>query len=289
MLSGEDFGYLKDEEQNKVAIIAKKAFLIGAVLFSISCFIYITINAYYFVYNAKDGDIAIITSPPEPIKVVEQGDGMAIKDIDKTIYDNIVGNSNLIKENLDKVRVIEQVKTPLATKSDLNKAKVDENRVADRSKISNSAIVVNNPNTEANIHNQGEIIVYEPNKPENNSSGSSVGDMSLISNNKTEPKTKNVGTKAVAKNVGTKAVAKVQIAALSSRNSAIEYWSKLKKSYPKLFSNLDYFISEANLGAKGKFYRLQIGNFRSQIEAENFCRQLILQLREGKANCIIVE
>ena len=270
MLSGEDFGYLKNEEQNKLAIIAKKAFLLGAVLLSISCFVYITINAYYFVYHDKNSDIEVIKSPPQPIKIIEQGDGLVIKNIDKTIYDNIVGNPNLAKENLNNVRVIEQVKTPLVKKNniDLIEADLSDSQVKNNQKISNSAIVVNDTNNS----NQGKMLVYGD--EQNNLSNSAVVDMSLVSNNK--PKSN-------------KGVARVQIAALTNKDSAIRYWHNLKKSHHNLVADLDYFISEANLGAKGTFYRLQIGNFRSQIEAENFCRQFISQLKQSKTNCIIVE
>jgi hypothetical protein len=84
-------------------------------------------------------------------------------------------------------------------------------------------------------------------------------------------------------------MSRVQVAALSSKNSAVEYWSRLKKSYPSLLSNLNYFTSEVNLGKKGTFYRLQIGNFKNQVDAEEFCRKFISQSGKSKADCIIVE
>ncbi len=293
MLSGEDFGYLKNEEQNRATIIAKKALLIGSVLFSVSCFIYITVNAYYFAYHDKESDITVIKSPPEPIKVVEENEGVGIKDMDKTIYDNIVGNRSLARENLNNVKVIDQATAPLVRKHNVEKENLAKTN--DQSPISqirnNAEIVVDSQNNKVSkIDNKandnkandnktrGDMMVY------NSNSKNQVNDASLTS--KKEIATdieKPVVNKAI------KGLSRVQVAALTSRNSAVEYWGRLNKSYPNLLSSLNYFISEVNLGAKGTFYRLQIGNFRSQVDAEDFCRKFISQSGKSKADCIIVE
>jgi cell division septation protein DedD len=282
MLSGEDFGYLKDTEQNRTAIIAKKALLLGSVLFSISCFVYITVNAYYFAYQDKDSNIKVIKSPSEPIKVISEDDGVSVKDIDKTIYDNIVGNRNAYRENFNNVKVIEQVAAPLVKKrtSNLNQEDTetknidDKNKIVVSSKINNSPIVADNQPKQP----KDEMVFYNNSNglDKKDSSKSSVNDASLKSTTHNEQKV-------------FKGMSRVQVAALSSKNSAVEYWSRLKKSYPSLLSNLNYFTSEVNLGKKGTFYRLQIGNFKNQVDAEEFCRKFISQSGKSKADCIIVE
>jgi hypothetical protein len=286
MLSGEDFGYLKNEEQNRATIIAKKALLLGSVLFSVSCFVYITVNAYYFAYHDKESDITVIKSPAEPIKVVEENEGVGIKDMDKTIYDNIVGNRNLAKENFNNVRVIEQAATPLVKKHNVDKESLNNaNNQPPVSQIKNNAEIVvdsqnNNVIKTSDSKARSDMIVYNS----NTNTANQVNDASLSA--------KKEVVKAVEKppvNKVIKGLSRVQVAALTSRNSAVEYWGKLSKSYPNLFSNLNYFISEVNLGAKGTFYRLQIGNFRSQVDAEDFCRKFISQSGKSKADCIIVE
>ena len=94
----EDFGYIKDEEQSKFSGTVKKAFMLGATLFSIACFIYVTINAYYFVYQDEGGEIETIKSPEGAIKVTEDLQQQASSDgsvqIDRTIYEDIFGNKN---------------------------------------------------------------------------------------------------------------------------------------------------------------------------------------------------
>ncbi|MES2676936.1 MAG: SPOR domain-containing protein [Pseudomonadota bacterium] len=274
MLSGEDFGYLKDEEQNRLAFIAKKALLLGSVLFSIACFVYITVNAYYFAYHDKDSNIKVIKSPPEPIKVVEEeGEGTAIKDIDKTIYDNIVGNKTRTQENLNNVKIIQQAHTPLA------KAPAIKRSTAEIVVDSQPAVQTANQSAKAD---NSKIMVYDT-----NTSAKPVNDASLVAPKKVQPEQNQAEAKPAAKPA--KGLSRVQVAALTSKAAAADYWSKLSKNYPQLFSSLNYFISEAHLGAKGTFYRLQIGNFRSQVEAEDFCRKFIFQAGKSKADCIIVE
>ena len=331
MLSGEDFGYLKDEEQHRFSAVAKKALLIGGVLFSISCFVYITISAYYFVNNDKDSNIKVIKSPPEPIKVVEgDGEGVAVRDIDKTIYDNIVGNKHLSHENLDNVRIVEQAKTPSAIKKSTKEAQreivvdnsknsppvatmpsLPENKTVDN--VQNKSVASQNISKNGNINGANQNMIQNGNNSQyqnrpnsiapatpqkiNNSNmmvydaqpTGKVNDASLGSGvKKDQPKEQVKSAEPQPKNP-IKGFSRVQVAALTSKNSAVDYWSKLKKTYPNLLSNLNYFISEVNLGTKGTFYRLQIGNFRNQVDAENFCQKFIFQAGKSKADCIIVE
>lgn len=259
MLSGEDFGYLRDREQNRLSMIVKKSLLVGAVLFSIACFVYITVNAYYFVYSDRNSNIKVIHSPVEPIKIVDNDNPEnAIKDIDKTIYDSIVGNKKLARENLNRVKIIDKAETPVLSED------------AQKEIIQKEVVKTENKKQKVSSSN---MMVYDSNPQNSNQRPKEQ----VFNENKSSSKTI------------TKGISRVQIAAMTSRDSAVDYWSKLRKSYPALFANLNYFISEANLGAKGIFYRLQIGNFKNQVEAERFCERFISQAGKSKADCIIVE
>jgi len=81
---------------------------------------------------------------------------------------------------------------------------------------------------------------------------------------------------------------RVQIAAMSSEESAKDYWQKLNKSHNSLLKKYQYFIEKADLGTKGIFFRLQIGDFTSKEVAESFCQQFVLQSKKTKADCIIL-
>ncbi len=84
-------------------------------------------------------------------------------------------------------------------------------------------------------------------------------------------------------------IVRVQIAAMSSKSVAEANWQKLKTEHGKIFSKLKPFIEEINLGKKGSFYRLQVGNFFNQVEADEFCVKYINATQKNKADCIVVE
>jgi cell division septation protein DedD len=265
MLSGEDFGYLKDNERNKMSKVAKRALLVGAVFFSISCFIYITINAYYFAYHDQENNIRLVKSPDFQIKIADnEENSVNIQGIDKSVYDNIIGNNNLVKENINSAKVIKPANAPTASNRGYS------------AYSANTIKSINNPLKKISDSN---IIVYDKDK---NSSTDNSNNISNTSKQKPSAK-QNIDNSSI------RGLSRVQIAALSSRESAVEYWSQLNNKYPVLFSGYNYFIQEVNLGARGTFYRLQIGNFRNQIDAERFCTQFLSQTKKGRADCIIVE
>ncbi len=84
-------------------------------------------------------------------------------------------------------------------------------------------------------------------------------------------------------------IVRVQIAAMSSKSVAEANWQKLKTEHSKIFNKLKPFIEEINLGKKGSFYRLQVGNFFNQVEADEFCIKYINATHKNKADCIVVE
>jgi hypothetical protein len=95
--------------------------------------------------------------------------------------------------------------------------------------------------------------------------------------------------KPARKHSGRKAAVRVQVAAMSSKKSAQQGWRQLDRSYPSLFDDLKPFIKKVNLGKRGVFYRLQVGDFFNQIEAERFCSRYVAVAKKSKADCIIVE
>lgn len=259
----DDFGYKKDESQSKFTEISKRGFLIGATLFSIACFIYITINAYYFVYqDDKNSDIEVIKAEEGPIKVIEEKVEEENKSqIDRTIYEDIFGNKAHKKETSNpKIHAAPAPAIP-------PKIEPDRRLVKETTSI-------------GEVKKEQKIIVFSD-------------------NNKKEDPSKDLLTKASGKEKSEtpkttpkkseKRTIRVQLAAMSSKNTANESWEKVSNLYPKLFSNLKPFIEEANLGKRGMFYRLQVGNFFNQVEAEEFCNKYVTQAKKSRGDCIIVE
>jgi hypothetical protein len=100
----EDFGYKKTNEPEKNPLLAKKIFLISATFLSLSAFVYITLNAYYFISRGPSSkEIETIKGPESAIKDYEGGDYEKGSDqvVNRSIYDDIFGNrKDILKEEI---------------------------------------------------------------------------------------------------------------------------------------------------------------------------------------------
>lgn len=268
----EDFGYQKDGTQSEFSQLAKRAFLVCATLFSIACFVYVTINAYYFVYQDKNSDIETIKSPEGPIKVVEEelnsnvGDGVQI---DRSIYEDIFGNkkSAAARQANPKIRNAPEPALP------------PKQVEIDRRLIKESATTA----TKTPATKEQKIIVYSDDKKKE------IPSKDLLTKTNGEERAAPAKAAAPQATQNKKRAVRVQVAAMTSKNSAEEQWKKLNHLHSSLFSGLKAYIEEVNLGKRGIFFRLQIGNFYNQIEAEEFCNRYVAQAQKSKADCIVVE
>jgi len=288
----EDFGYSKQKEESAANSAIKRAFLIGATLFSIACFFYVTINAYYFFSQNNNANIETIKAEADPIKIVEvdhNNEEDAMK-IDSSIYEDIFGNHKNIKEKEVRIRESDSPAIPPKTES-FKTEKTNITTKNDDKKISREPFVssTQKPIAEQEVKKQGQIIVYSDSLEKTN-------DKAIIENSKNEKRTKTAPAAdphelvgAIIKPTNTKKPIRVQIAALTSRESANDYWSRLQKLHPSLFSGLKSFVEQVDLGKRGMFYRLQIGNFFDQIKAEEFCNKYVNQSQKSRADCIVVE
>jgi hypothetical protein len=281
----EDFGYVKDENKKDLSALMKKVALFCATLFSISCFIYITITAYSYFYQDENTDIETIHSPEGPIKVIEE-DAVAIVGgsgkINDSIYEDIFGNK---KESL--ARISPKIHASPAPAQPPKLSAEDHLLNESTPILSDEKEPIKAKNKEAEnkaAANQG-MIVYRD-KPKENQ-----GSQDLLTKGKADVKvpTNTSGKDIAAAKVDKRKYLRIQIAAVTSRNSADEYWKKISNSNPRLFSNRKPYTEEVNLGKRGIFYRLQIGNFSDQVEAEEFCSSYISQMNKSKADCIVVE
>lgn len=266
----EDFGYKKDESQSRFSDVTKKAFLIGATLFSIACFVYVTINAYYFVYQDENSDIEVIKAEEGPIKVVEEkpADGEGSMQIDRTIYEDIFGNKARRKEVANpKIRSSETPALPPKM------VEIDRRLIKENTPSS----VVEKPTA---AKPEQKIVVYS------DAAKKDTPSKDLLTKTSGEERVSPVKPAPVKSQ---KRSVRVQIAAMTSKAAADENWSKISKLNSSLFSGLKPFIEEANLGKRGIFYRLQVGNFYNQVEAEEFCNKYVTQTKKNKGDCIVVE
>lgn len=266
----DDFGYQKDDKPSNFSDLTKRIFLASATLFSIACFIYITINAYYFVYQDKSGNIEVIKSPEGPIKVTEEQNSEEDQEgmkVDHSIYDDIFGSKKGVTEQI-KPRIMKNPQPAIAPKA----KEIDRRLIKDDEEKKEST-------TRNSAKNNEKIVIFSEKKNEKPTKD-------LL--------TKEIGSeKKIAEPItvkkSEKRAVRVQVAAMSSEDAAQENWNKLNRLYSDLFSGLKPFIEKVDLGKRGTFYRLQIGNFYNQIEAEEFCNKYVVQGQKSRADCIIVE
>ncbi|MFM7620791.1 MAG: SPOR domain-containing protein [Alphaproteobacteria bacterium] len=313
----EDFGYQKDNDEKQNSNINRQIFLGVATIISLSLFVYITITAYHFVYQ-NDDNVELIKASQVPIRISSEENDENKNDpqakIDRNIYEDIFGNKKEAGK-IDNTKVIQTPETALPPKKEIEK--ISENKSptlnannsnpananqpslnpANPSPINPSPITQNNNNIANNnpINKNNQPIVIGQNLTNQNNLGNQASSNDEIlsnpnSNNKLSAEFDNdLKPQGQAENSQRKKYIRVQIAAMSSKELAEDQWKRLLRTHPNLFVNLRSAIQKVDLGKRGIFYRLQIGEFFNQIEAENFCQKYISQAQKTRADCIVVE
>ncbi len=262
----EDFGYQRNSDsQGPFSDLAKRTFMVIGVILSLAAFIYITMSAYYFVYqDSSNAEVKTIKSPEGQIKIIEEeqtsSETGAAMQIDHKIYEDIFGNKkNIEKQENTKVRNAPEPALP---------PKIIPIVAAPTPKI-------------AAKKEEQKIIVYSKDvKP-------TAQPKDLLT--KADGEKRDNTAPAAPKPQNKKLVVKVQVAAMTSQDAAQENWKRLNRLYPSLFSSLKSYVEKVDLGKKGIFYRLQVGNFFNQVEAEEFCNRYVTQSHKSRADCIVVE
>lgn len=77
----------------------------------------------------------------------------------------------------------------------------------------------------------------------------------------------------------------VQLAAARTQEGAETEWEKLRGKNQDLLGNLRLFVTKADLGAKGVYYRLRAGPITDEAAARNICSQLATR----QVGCLIIK
>jgi hypothetical protein len=77
---------------------------------------------------------------------------------------------------------------------------------------------------------------------------------------------------------------RIQIAALRSEASAEDYWQRSSTKRPDLMASLSHYIVQADVGDRGLYYRLQLGNFEQRSAALSLCQDL----QQTGLSCFVV-
>jgi hypothetical protein len=246
----QDFGYKNEEKRKNRIFLIKKMMMSLATLFSISCFIYITISAYYYIYEDNDSDIEIIKSPQREIKISADQE-LAINseniNLSSSIYEDILGSKRKsVNQENNKIKII---KSPAPASPPRNFEILQKNQATEK--------------TEENIDKKINLSPKNDDYEERNN----------------DKEIKILESK--------KRIVKVQIAAISSKEMAQKYLDFVKKQISQ--PSLKYYLQEINLSKKRVLYRLQIGDFFDQIAAEDFCKKYLVKIGKTKSECIVID
>lgn len=271
----EDFGYKKTNEPEKNPLLAKKIFLISATLLSLSAFIYISINAYYFINQGNSNkEIETIKGAESPIKVYEGGDYNDKSDekiVNRSIYDDIFGNrKDFSKEEIKINKNQEPAYPPRNFKNPINEKNIKENF----------------DDSESLVKKIDELSSEKIEKPLDENK--KIVEEKRVEKVKEAPKIIEAPIK-VQPTARKRSAIRVQISAMSSKENCEEYWKKISRLHPEIFSGTKYFIEEVDLGRRGIFFRLQIGEFFNQVDAEEFCTRFVSKAQKTRSDCIVVE
>jgi cell division septation protein DedD len=78
---------------------------------------------------------------------------------------------------------------------------------------------------------------------------------------------------------------RVQLGAVRSQDAAHKEWARIQKANNDLLGKLGLAVSQANLGDRGTFYRIQAGPVGDQAAASDLCTKL----KARNVSCIIVK
>ena len=285
----EDFGFrLQNIGKNELQLrkIIKVALLFIAIILLIIVSVKI-IKSFYKDEITNINNIPLIRAQSKDIKILPTNTGgLVVDNLDINVY-NVLDNKDNKNVNPIVKKTQQNIETPeLSSNNDII---IEQEMLANKiNEINEEEIVDDLPKDEKQNIKAKEIVEDNDKKVPNikiNSNDNNIktnimdleklGNKSLIINLK-EHKDK-------------KPSVKIQLVALKSRNSVIEYWEELNKKYKQLFNDKNYYIESVDLNNVGTIYRLQVGDFESYDLANNFCKEYIKVANKNRIDCIVIK
>ena len=285
----EDFGFrLQNIDKNELQLrkIIKVVLLFIAIILLIIVSVKI-IKSFYKDKITNINNIPLIRAQSKDIKILPTNTGgLVVDNLDINVY-NVLDNKDNKNINPIVKKTQQNIETPeLSSNNDII---IEQEMLANKiNEINEEEIVDVLPRDEKQNIKAKEIVEDNDKKVPNikiNSKNNNIktnimdleklGNKSLIINLK-EHKDK-------------KPSVKIQLLALKSRNSVIEYWEELNKKYKQLFNDKNYYIESVDLNNVGIIYRLQVGDFESYDLANNFCKEYIKVANKNRIDCIVIK
>ena len=266
----EDFGSKFQNIENNVLFkkIIRISFNIFLVILSI-IILYNIVKLFRSNENNNFEEVRLIKSEVKEIKIILQNKKeqySSIYDIfdkDKTLKEiNTIETIQNYDNNIDRQKNENDFKNDILDQYSLER-KIDE-------------IYDDNNTNSIKIDNNTNPIKINVNKIKENKNSdlTKLGNKSLINN--------------IKNNKHLKPGVRIQIMASKDKKKIMNYWEKLKNSYPNLFSDKNYYIENAILNEE-YLYRFQLGVFEDYDKANDFCKKYISVTNKNKYDCIVIK
>lgn len=254
-----DFGYIiQNIEKN---IYKKNIFIIFFVIFIVSFALFFAFT--YIKNNGNGNKIIIIKSEVSSIKKLSAEDE---KNLKLNIY-NIVNNEK--KEDISLFKTQNIIKN-----EDVDAFSIIEDKRLLEDKI--NEIVIENEGEISKIEKSIVKVVKEEKPSSMVSDIKKIGNKSLMENIKNNKDIK-------------PSEFKVQLIALSNRDNIVKYWENIKEKYPNLLDSKNYYIEQNDKSSVASLYKLQLGSFENENDANGFCNEYIKITNKSKIDCIVVK
>lgn len=271
-------------EERKNELNRSKSVFIGAVAGVVLAGIvgFFVLSPRYTQQNSNE--LPVIRRPQTAIKVqpTEPG-GMEILNQDKSVY-------GILDKNEDDSRVVEKLLPPP------EEPKLPEimPSVAPQQSANIEDIIGNSGNTQEDIAGAVEKIIQVSNAPKATAVQEDKPADTMVSLSEIVQATPAAIPQESAKPVPDKIVIpaktmvmeeetldlkipsgawQVQLMSSNSKTAIEKSWANLSKKY-NVLAKQPYEVESADLGAKGTFYRLKAGSFKSKNEADSLCQDI---------------
>lgn len=288
----EDFGF---KLQNiKYRVWLRKAARIGLMVFAVlisTVLVVKIIKAMGSSNSDRVESVSLVRSQVKNIKrLPEKEGGLVVDNLDVSVYD-VIDNGE--KEDVNPV--VKKTKQNITLKDNTdNEVLLEQELLADKiNKINDGE------SGDSSGIDEVKVVSQEPNKTQKQDELRETLSANIkINNNKKKPTTnvddlKKLGNNSLIDNLkkkkDVKPGVKVQLLALKSRDSLLEYWNDLKKKYAGLFNDKNYYVEKVTLNKSRVIYRLQVGNFNDKKSALDFCKEYIRLTNKTRSDCIIVK
>lgn len=276
---------LSDDARERLKWLrVRRALLIAVGVLIVGFFIFAWQTDKFALTSSSVDSLPLVRADKTPIKIKpDDPGGIKVANMDKSIYSSIDENSD--EEELPKVtRILPAPEEPVKRaeialkplKTEEIKAQFDTEGNKRDAKRDNAQVETKTTDYAA-INKEQKSLTLE------DMIGEALKDIEPEDIQPTPvPRRKSI---VVPEENNTDNGPRLQLGAFRTHAEAEQQWKRISGLFSDSLADKKHYIEKADLGAKGVFYRLQVGSLNGSTQAREVCNELI----EKKQGCFIVK